>query len=142
MDQRVRAVPDIDETIGGNLRRFRNLRGLTQGELGDVIGVTFQQVYKYETGETPIGAAKLLACAIILGVPVEMFYAGLDGIGADLDPQLIALLQRTAAALGAIPEPFRMQMVAIIKLMRDATAHLVPEAIAPAPCPCAPEAQP
>jgi transcriptional regulator with XRE-family HTH domain len=139
MDHRVREIPDIDETIGGNLRRFRNLRGLTQAELGDILGVSYQQVYKYEIGENPIAAKALLACAVALAVPVEMFFAGLDGIGVDLDPQLLALLQRTAGALIAIPEPFRMQMVGIIQSLRSATAHLAPAETAPAPCPCAGE---
>jgi transcriptional regulator with XRE-family HTH domain len=123
MDQR--AIPDTDETVGANLRRFRSLRGLTQGELGEQIGVTYQQVYKYEKGENPISAAKLLACACILEVPVEQFYAGLDDIGTDVDPHLLALIQRTAGELISIPEPVRSQMVEIIRSVRRAAAHLV-----------------
>lgn len=122
MDQQAKAidreVPDVDETVGANLKRFRQHRGMTLAALGDILGVTYQQVYKYETGENPISAAKLFAGAIVLQVPIEEFYAGLDGIGADLDPRELGLIQRTAGELAALPEPFRTTMIGIIQTMR------------------------
>lgn len=122
MDQQAKAidreVPDVDETVGANLKRFRQQRGMTLAALGDIIGVTYQQVYKYETGENPISASKLFAGAKVLEVPIEEFYAGLDGIGADLDPRELGLIQRTAGELAALPEPFRTSVIDFIHTLR------------------------
>lgn len=122
MDQQARTVdrevPDVDETVGTNLKRYRQQRGMTLAALGEIIGVTYQQVYKYETGENPISAAKLFACAIVLQVPIELFYEGLDGIGADFDPRELSLIQRTAGELAGLPEPFRTTMINLIQTLR------------------------
>ena len=67
--------PDaIDRHVGSRVRAQRMLRGLTQEKIAEAIGVTFQQVQKYEKGTNRIGAGRLNRIAEILGVPISLFY--------------------------------------------------------------------
>jgi transcriptional regulator with XRE-family HTH domain len=70
----------IDVRVGARLRLRRNMLGLSQEKLGEAIGLTFQQVQKYERGINRIGAGRLYEVAEILGVPISFFYEGMDGI--------------------------------------------------------------
>jgi transcriptional regulator with XRE-family HTH domain len=54
----------------------RNMLGMSQGELGDGLGITFQQVQKYENGANRIGAGRLQRISLILQVPVPFFFEG------------------------------------------------------------------
>ncbi len=57
------------------------LIGMSQEKLGDLLGLTFQQVQKYEKGVNRIGAGRLFQVATILGVPIAYFYEGVDQEG-------------------------------------------------------------
>ncbi len=70
-------VDPIDAYVGERLRSARNMRGLSQGYLGSCIGVSFQQIQKYEGGTNRISASKLAYFARQLGVPVYYFFQGL-----------------------------------------------------------------
>ena len=70
----------IDIQVGNRVRIRRMLIGMSQERLGDTLGLTFQQVQKYEKGINRIGAGRLFEIARILGVPIDYFY---DGVGAD-----------------------------------------------------------
>ncbi|MGV8997549.1 MAG: helix-turn-helix domain-containing protein [Parvibaculaceae bacterium] len=59
----------------------RMLIGMSQEKLGDSLGLTFQQVQKYEKGSNRIGASRLFHIARVLGVSIEFFYEGLTGDG-------------------------------------------------------------
>jgi transcriptional regulator with XRE-family HTH domain len=67
--------PDpLDATVGAKIRVLRVNRGLSQSNLADQIGVTFQQVQKYEKGANRVGASRLSQIASVLGVSVgELF---------------------------------------------------------------------
>src|SRR5215471_13205700 len=81
--------PDsIDRIVGRNIRIFRLQKGLTQSELADELGLTFQQVQKYEMGTNRVGSGRLLRIAIFLGVPVTALFKGSDEMG-DTDKQSI-----------------------------------------------------
>jgi transcriptional regulator with XRE-family HTH domain len=67
-----------DVHVGKRLRLRRNTLGLTQEKLADLLGVTFQQIQKYETGINRIGASRLFALSKKLGVPVQFFFDGVD----------------------------------------------------------------
>jgi transcriptional regulator with XRE-family HTH domain len=54
----------------------RTVLGLSQGKLGEAIGLTFQQIQKYERGTNRISASRLHALSVVLNVPVEFFYEG------------------------------------------------------------------
>lgn len=71
----------IDLYVGSRVRMRRMLTGLSQEKLGDALGVTFQQVQKYEKGANRIGASRLHQIAQVLGVPVSFFYDGASPAG-------------------------------------------------------------
>jgi transcriptional regulator with XRE-family HTH domain len=67
----------IDVQVGNRVRIRRMLIGMSQERLGDLLGLTFQQVQKYEKGVNRIGAGRLFEVARILNVPIDFFYEGL-----------------------------------------------------------------
>jgi transcriptional regulator with XRE-family HTH domain len=71
----------IDIQVGNRVRIRRMLIGMSQERLGDLLGLTFQQVQKYEKGVNRIGAGRLFEVSRILNVPVDFFYEGLSGAG-------------------------------------------------------------
>jgi len=68
----------IDVHVGQRVRLRRKQRDLSQGRLADALGLTFQQVQKYERGTNRVSASKLYEIARVLEVPVGFFYQGLD----------------------------------------------------------------
>lgn len=68
----------IDAHVGARVRLRRMLVGMSQERLGELLGLTFQQVQKYEKGVNRIGAGRLFEVAHILGVPIDYFYDGVD----------------------------------------------------------------
>ena len=67
----------IDVYVGSRVRRRRTLLGLNQTQLGEKLGITFQQVQKYENGANRISASRLYQMTRILDVPVSFFFDGL-----------------------------------------------------------------
>jgi len=68
-------VPNpIDKHVGSRVRMRRMMMGMSQEKLGDALGLTFQQVQKYEKGSNRIGASRLQQIAHILQVPVSFFF--------------------------------------------------------------------
>ncbi|MGL1921343.1 MAG: helix-turn-helix domain-containing protein [Hyphomicrobiales bacterium] len=67
----------IDIHVGGRLRMRRMLVGMSQEKLGESLGLTFQQVQKYEKGTNRIGASRLYKISQILSVPVNFFFENL-----------------------------------------------------------------
>lgn len=79
----VRAATDVDAHVGARIRLRRMLIGMSQEKLGDSLGVTFQQIQKYERGANRISASKLYEVSRVLGVQVQHFY---DGVETDPKP--------------------------------------------------------
>jgi len=73
------SVHFVDEYVGQRLRMKRVLAGLTQEMLADQIGVTFQQVQKYERGGNRISASRLYDVSLVLKEPVSFFFEELPG---------------------------------------------------------------
>jgi transcriptional regulator with XRE-family HTH domain len=65
----------IDLLVGSRIRRFRKGRKMSQAQLGKKLGVTFQQVQKYENGKNRVGASRLQMISTALDVPVGQFFA-------------------------------------------------------------------
>jgi transcriptional regulator with XRE-family HTH domain len=66
----------IDIEVGNSIKAHRLWRGLTQVDLGEALGVTFQQIQKYEKGTNRISASRLAQAAKVFGVPVSSFFPG------------------------------------------------------------------
>ena len=73
-----RRVKDIDLRIGARLRHYRIENGLTQDEFAQQLGLTYQQVHKYENGVNRIAAGRLWNCWRILGVEPNEFFDGIE----------------------------------------------------------------
>jgi len=73
---------DIDTFVGGRIRERRIMLGMTQHQLADRLGITYQQAHKYERGLNRISAGRLYQLARVLDVEVGYFYEGLEQLGA------------------------------------------------------------
>ena len=82
-----KAPNPIDKHVGSRVRMRRMLIGMSQEKLGEALGLTFQQVQKYEKGVNRVGAARLQQIATALDVPVTFFYDG-DGKSREVESLL------------------------------------------------------
>lgn len=73
----------IDIHVGSRVRLRRMMLGMSQEKLGESLGITFQQIQKYEKGTNRIGASRLQHIATIMQVPVAFFFEDAPGGGAD-----------------------------------------------------------
>ena len=78
-----KAVPanrasSIDRHVGARIRERRIMLGLSQQQMADMIGVTYQQAHKYERGINRISAGRLYEITRVLNVPITYFFEGLD----------------------------------------------------------------
>lgn len=79
--------PDpVDVHVGGRVRLRRMLLGMSQEELGNRLGLTFQQIQKYERGANRIGASRLYKISRILEVPVSFLFDDMDNDEGPSDP--------------------------------------------------------
>ena len=77
-----RSANPVDVHVGTRVRLRRQVLKMSQEKLGDQLGVTFQQVQKYERGSNRIGASRLWKIADVLEVPINFFF---DGLSAQFD---------------------------------------------------------
>jgi len=71
----------IDDHVGGRIRERRIMLGLTQQQLAEMIGVTYQQAHKYERGINRVSAGRLFEVARALSAPITYFYEGIGEEG-------------------------------------------------------------
>ena len=88
----------IDVHVGARVRLRRTLLGMSQERLGNALGLTFQQVQKYERGANRVGASRLFDLSRVLDVPVSFFFD-------DIAPDVIAWVSADAAGLSEPPAP-------------------------------------
>jgi len=69
----------IDVHVGSRIRLRRNILGISQEKLGEHLGITFQQIQKYEKGTNRVGASRLQEIAAVLQVPVSFLFEGAPG---------------------------------------------------------------
>jgi transcriptional regulator with XRE-family HTH domain len=79
----------IDVHVGSRVRLRRTLLGMSQEKLGDAIGLTFQQVQKYERGANRVGDSRLFELSRVLDVPVAFFFDELDPRTAEAVPSAV-----------------------------------------------------
>jgi transcriptional regulator with XRE-family HTH domain len=119
-DKRSARSPSIlDVAVGRNVRIWRMAKGMSQTRLASRLGVTFQQVQKYESGANRIGAGRLVKLAAILGVPISALLIGTDG--DEPSRSLLALVSdarsfRLARAFAAIKDrALRLSLVNVLE---------------------------
>ncbi len=83
-DKKKGRAQEIDKLIGQQLKKFRKLRKMTQEDLAAKLGISFQQIQKYENGKNRITFGRLYELSNFLNVPLSSFVAGID------DPQTLA----------------------------------------------------
>ncbi len=93
----------IDVHVGGRVRLRRTLLGMSQEKLGEALGLTFQQVQKYERGANRIGASRLFDLSRVLDVPVSFFFDDMSGEVEQLSPRLMAGLTEEPEAFDHDP---------------------------------------
>jgi len=108
----------IDVTVGASVRTYRRQRGMTQTELGEALGLTFQQIQKYERGTNRISASKLVMRAEALRVPVGAFFEGCEGVTDNEQPDEIKALVKH---FDDMPEDIRMDFLRMIRSIATAS---------------------
>ena len=73
-----RTMQDVDRHVGAMVRAARRAIGVSQAQLADALGVTFQQIQKYEDGTNRLSSSKLFAIAKTLNTPLSSFFEGLE----------------------------------------------------------------
>jgi transcriptional regulator with XRE-family HTH domain len=122
-----RSPSSIDVVVGRNVRIRRLDKGLSQAELASRLGVTFQQVQRYEAGGNRIGSGRLVKVAAILGVPVAALFQGVEGVQHAVS--LLSLIAdprafRLAHAFAAIEDG--VERLSIVKLVEKIAAAVAP----------------
>lgn len=120
-DHSPRSATKVDAEIGRRIRLARQLAQMSQGELSDVVGITFQQIQKYERGANRVAASRLLELATALNQPLAFFLAS-DGPEPTEGEALLAPLkhlsvtdaQKVLAALDNAPAKKRRNLIALI----------------------------
>jgi transcriptional regulator with XRE-family HTH domain len=121
---------ELDILVGQNVRLYRMARLMSQADLGKLIGVTFQQVQKYEKGINRIGAGCLIQIAEALEVNVAALLRGTanedrNALGGADNPQVL----QAAAAMVRITDPeMRKLVVDLLEGIADSAPRAVPEA--------------
>ena len=126
-----KAPNPIDRHVGSRVRMRRMMVSMSQEKLGEALGITFQQVQKYEKGTNRIGASRMQHIATILGVPVSYFFedapgepnaAGLAETGPDYVSSFLTTtdgLQLTKAFVRIQDPKVRRRIVDLVTAMAD-----------------------
>ena len=108
---------DADRQIGERIRQRRVTLGLTQQQVARMIGVTYQQAHKYESGRNRVSAGRLFDFAQALDVNVAYFFEGLSGEPAGTKTQDRLMLE-LARNFAAISDPaYREAVAALVRVM-------------------------
>ncbi len=110
----------IDRYVGDRIRTRRKTQGMTQKSLGDALGLTFQQIQKYEKGTNRIGASRLKHIASIQQVPISFFFEGAPGSSCVLDEaQSIAYVSDFLATSDGLALTKAYMSITNVKLRRS-----------------------
>ena len=124
-----------DVYVGSRVRMRRKMLGLSQEKLGEKLGITFQQIQKYEKGTNRVGASRLQAMATALDVPVSYFFpdAAPDAAGAGMQEESAAYmmdlmssaegLELSRAFVRIRNAKLRRKLVDLVRAMADNSAQ-------------------
>lgn len=121
---KARGPDKVDIHVGNRLRTMRTLAGMSQTALGDKIGITFQQIQKYESGANRISASRLWNFAMAFGVQVSSFFEGLDGTPTETPIPLQRRTLETVRNLERCPPAIRKKLWSVIQAIADASSGL------------------
>lgn len=113
----------VDEHVGQRIRHRRWTVGMTQQQLGEAVGIKFQQIQKYETGMNRVSASRLWDIARALDVPVAFFFEGLaDASAIEVERGVLADKEalQLVRAYYAIPEAQRRQIFELARVLSQA----------------------
>lgn len=106
----VSRATETDRFVGARIRERRVMLGLSQQQMAELVGVTYQQAHKYEKGINRVSAGRLYEIATVLKVSVGYFFEGLDGGGRDMsDRQRLCL--EVARNFARIDDPRHQEAV-------------------------------
>jgi transcriptional regulator with XRE-family HTH domain len=105
---------DVDRHVGARMRERRVMLGLTQQQMAELIGVTYQQAHKYERGINRVAAGRLYSLAQALGVEVGYFYEGLRIGGGFVPSPSQRMVLDLARNFLNIPDPRHREAVATL----------------------------
>lgn len=97
----------IDVHVGSRIRLRRSLLGMSQEHLGDALGVTFQQIQKYERGANRVGASRLFDISRVLDVPISYFF---DDLPSDMSTTPLSGPRGRTYGFAEAQEPFQMDV--------------------------------
>ena len=127
-----KAANPIDKHVGGRIRMRRKMLGMTQGTLGDGLGLTFQQVQKYEKGTNRIGAGRLQHISHLLQVPVPFFFEGAPnlpgqswGLGSAPSPAYVSDFLASTEGLALTKAFMRIKEQAMRRCIVDLVEKIV-----------------
>lgn len=113
---------EVDVTVGRNVRLIRNMIGMSQEALGAKLGLTFQQVQKYEKGTNRISASKLVAISHALDCSIAQLFADVDASSNSVPlPPVSAAALKLAGEFDKIASD--AQRSAVIKLVASLTRN-------------------
>src|SRR5204863_2415765 len=116
----------IDKHVGSRVRMRRMMLGMSQEKLGDALGLTFQQVQKYEKGTNRIGASRLQQISLILQVAVSFFFEGApappgrpQGLGEAPSPEYVTDFLATTDGLTLVKAFMRIRSAKLRRRIVD-----------------------
>jgi transcriptional regulator with XRE-family HTH domain len=126
MKSKTKSTNSDDIEVGQRIRARRMAKGMSQTELGEMLGVTFQQVQKYEKGINRVGAGRLVRVAEALDAPITFFFGATDR-GTEDTRAILGFLDtsyslRLLRAFSRIPQPHVQR--AVVELVES----IAPEA--------------
>ena len=101
----------VDVHVGGRMRQRRSLLGMSQTKVGDAVGLTFQQIQKYERGSNRVGSSRLFEFAKVLDVPISYFFDAMPSNALAGRP----ISGRGRKAFGEAGTPFEQEKDPLIK---------------------------
>jgi transcriptional regulator with XRE-family HTH domain len=130
-----KAPNPTDKHVGARVRMRRMMLGMSQEKLGDALGLTFQQVQKYEKGANRIGASRLQQIAHILQVPVSFFFEGApnaqgqqgDGLAEAPSPAYVSDFLATSDGLALTKAFMRIKDAKLRRRIVDLVEQIVAE---------------
>ncbi|BAF86011.1 MULTISPECIES: helix-turn-helix domain-containing protein [Azorhizobium] len=143
----VKKAPNpIDKHVGSRVRMRRMMVGMSQEKLGEHLGITFQQIQKYEKGTNRIGASRLQQISIVLSVPVAFFFEGAPSANPEADgegfaeghsPAYVSDFLATSDGLALTRNFMRISDAKVRRRIVDLVSAIAGEELEAAPAPMA-----